>query len=85
VDSPLWEEFSRAARRRRRNPSHLLMEYMRECLEVWEDQKLDQEISGDVQAFAQREGLTEADAVDIVRKYRREKQAMPRRERNAPT
>ena len=42
---------------------------MRECLEVWEDQKLDVEISRQAQAS----GLAEADAVKIVRRHRLEK------------
>lgn len=42
---------------------------MRECLEIWEDQQLDEEIRRD----AQRSGYREKDAVAIVRQYRREK------------
>ena len=80
-ESPLWEEFQKAARQRRRNPVRLLTEYMRECLEIWEDQKLDKEIRRDVQKFAQQSGLREEDAVEFVRQYRREKKA--ERERHA--
>ena len=47
----------------------LLNEWMREQLEIWEDEKLDQEIKRDVQ----RSGYTEDDAVELVRQYRREK------------
>lgn len=47
------------------------MDYMRECLEVWEDQKLDDEISRD----AQRSGYREEDAVGLVRRHRTEKRA----------
>lgn len=68
-DSPLWKEFQKVARKRRRNPVQLLTEYMRECLEIWEDQKLDEEIQRD----ARRTGFREEDAVDIVRGHRLEK------------
>jgi hypothetical protein len=68
-DSPLWKEFQKAAREKRRNPVRLLTEYMRECLETWEDQKLDEEIRRDVR----RSGFREEDAVDIVRRHRLEK------------
>jgi hypothetical protein len=68
-NSPLWEEFQRAARKRRRNPLRLLTDYMRECLEIWEDQKLDEEIRRE----AQRGGYREQDAVEVVRRHRSEK------------
>ena len=41
---------------------------MRERLESWEDQQLDEEIRRD----AQRSGYREEDAVEIVRQYRQE-------------
>jgi hypothetical protein len=69
TDAPLWKEFQAAARHRRRDPARLLNEYMRECLERWEDQKLDTEIGRQ----AKTSGYREADAVKIVRRYRREK------------
>jgi len=75
-DSPVWKAFQKAARQRRRNPIHLLTEYMRECLETWEDQKLDEEIRREVR----RSGFEEEDAVDIVRRHRLEKKG----ERAAP-
>ena len=68
-DSPRWKEFQKAAREKRRNPVRLLTEYMRECLETWEDQKLDEEIQRDVRP----RGFREEDAVDIVRRHRLEK------------
>jgi uncharacterized protein YdaU (DUF1376 family) len=68
---PLWERFQKAARQRRRSPERLLTDYMRERLEIWEDQRLDEEMRRD----AQRGGFHEADAVNIVRQYRREKRA----------
>ena len=66
---PLWDQFQKAARQRRRNPERLLTDYMRERLEIWEDQQLDEEMRRD----AQRSGYQESDAVAIVRQYRREK------------
>ena len=69
ANSPLWKEFQAAARRRRRDPARLLTDYMRECLERWEDQQLDAEISRQARASGRRE----ADAVKIVRRYRQEK------------
>jgi hypothetical protein len=68
-DSPLWKEFQKAAPAKRRNPVRLLTEYMRECIEIWEDQKLDEEIQRD----ARHSGFREDDAVDIVRAHRLEK------------
>ena len=69
LDSPLWEEFQKAARKRGRSPARLLADYMRECLEIWEDQKLDEDIRRD----ARTSGYREEDAVEIVRRHRREK------------
>ena len=66
---PLWDQFQKAARQRRRNPERLLTGYMRERLEIWEDRQLDEEIRRD----AQRSGYREDDAVDLVRQHRREK------------
>ncbi len=66
---PLWDQFQKAARERGRSPVRLLTEYMRERLESWEDQQLDEEIRRD----AQRGGYREEDAVEIVRRYRQEK------------
>ena len=68
-ETPLWARFKTAARRRRRDPERLLMDYMRECLEVWGDQQLDEDIRRDMR----RSGRRESDAVQIVRTYRREK------------
>jgi uncharacterized protein YdaU (DUF1376 family) len=65
---PLWDQFCKAARERRRNPEHLLADYMRERLEIWEDQRLDEEIRHD----ARHSGYREEDAVDIVREHRQE-------------
>ena len=69
IDTELWQEFENAAKKHRRNPLKLITEYIRETLEIWEDQKLDKEI----QTEAQKSGYTEDDAVDLVKKYRVEK------------
>ena len=69
LQKPLWDQFQNAARRRRRDPVKLLKQYIEECLEVWEDQRLDEELSRD----ARRSGLRESDAVAVVRRYRQEK------------
>jgi hypothetical protein len=66
IDSALWERFEEAARLRRRDPIRLLKEFMRERLEVWEDQKLDRQLK----KAARLSGRPEEEAVDIVRRYR---------------
>ena len=66
LDSALWERFEEAARKRRRDPVRLLKEFMKERLEVWEDQKLDRQ----VRKAGLRSGAREDDAVEIVRRRR---------------
>jgi len=66
LDSALWVRFEAAARKRRRDPVRLLKEFMKERLEVWEDQKLDRQ----VKKAALRSGRREDDAVQIVRRHR---------------
>jgi len=68
-DSPVWKEFETEAKKHRRNPVKLLSDYMKECLEIWEHERLDEEISKE----AQKSGYTEDDAVELVKQYRREK------------
>lgn len=70
MGSPVWAQFEQAARAHRRNPVRLLTAYMAECLEGWEDQKLDAEMQRD----ARRSGCRERAAVAVVRQHRREKQ-----------
>lgn len=70
TDLPQWEEFEREARRHRRDPTRLLAELMRERLESWSDARLDEAIRADLQKSARKE----ADAVEMVRQYRQEKQ-----------
>lgn len=66
LDSALWERFEDAARKRRRDPIRLVKEFMKERLEVWEDQKVDRQIK----KAALRSGRREEDAVEIVRRVR---------------
>jgi hypothetical protein len=69
TESPVWKHFEEEARRQGQDPVDLVTKYMNECLEVWEDEALDEEIRGDVG----KSGYGEEDAVDLVRQYRREK------------
>ncbi len=68
-ESPVWKQFETEAKKRRRNPVKLVLDYAKEQIEIWEDEKLDEEISRD----AQKSGYTEDDAVELVRQLRREK------------
>jgi hypothetical protein len=49
-------------RRQGENPVDLIVKYVNECLEVWEDEALDEEISRE----AQKSDYTEDDAVEII-------------------
>ena len=66
LDSQLWERFEEAAKKQRRDPVRLLKEFMKERLEVWEDQKLDRH----VKKAALHSSRREDDAVQIVRRHR---------------
>jgi len=68
-ESPVWKQFETEAKKRRRNPVKLVLELIKEQVEIWEDEALDREISIE----AQKSGYTEDDAVELVRQYRREK------------
>lgn len=68
-ESPVWKKFETEAKKRRRNPVKLVLDFVKEQIEIWEDEKLDEEIRKD----AQKSGYTEDDAVELVRQYRREK------------
>ncbi len=68
-ESPVWKQFETEAKKRRRNPVKLVLDYVKEQIEIWEDEKLDEEIRKD----AQKSGYTEDDAVELVRQLRREK------------
>ncbi|HEV3468078.1 MAG TPA: hypothetical protein VG148_02070 [Pyrinomonadaceae bacterium] len=65
----MWERFEAEARKRRRDPVNLLVQLMREWLEVREAQELDEQIKADVRGS----GFAEDDAVGIVRRYRQAK------------
>lgn len=69
TESPVWKQFEEEARRQGEDPVDLVTKYMNECLEVWEDEALDEEIRGD----ARNSGYAEEDALEIVHQYRREK------------
>ena len=64
-----WREFETYAARRKADPVKLLAELIEEHLQTAEVAELDRTISREVQ----RSGLTEDDAVDVVRAYRAEK------------
>lgn len=68
-ESPVWKQFETEAKKRRRNPVKLVLELVKEQVEIWEHERLDDEIRKD----AQKSGYTEDDAVELVRQYRREK------------
>jgi len=68
-ESPVWKQFETEAKKRRRNPVKLVLDLLKEQIEIWEDEALDREISRE----AQKSGYTEVDAVELVRQYRREK------------
>ena len=67
----VWSQFETEARRQRRDPQKMLTDYMRECLEIWEDDKLFREMSRQ----ARRSGRKESEAVEIVREVRKAKRA----------
>lgn len=62
LDSPIWKEFAEAARQRHKVPEDLVVAWIRELLEIWEDETLDNEIA----AQARLSGLGEEDAVELV-------------------
>lgn len=68
-ESPVWKQFENEAKKRRRNPVKLVLDLLKEQIEIWEDERLDEEIRKD----AQKSGYTEDDAVELIRQYRREK------------
>jgi hypothetical protein len=66
LGSAQWERFEKAARTQRRDPVRLLKEFMKDRLEVWEDQKVDRQ----VKKVALRSGRREENAIEIVRRHR---------------
>jgi hypothetical protein len=69
IRSELWANFEKQARKRKKQPSDVLLELLREYLEIAEDVALNDAIARD----ARKSGYKEADAVKIVREYRAEK------------
>lgn len=69
LNSPVWNLFQEEARKRRHDPMALLIAYMNERLEIWEDEALDEEVNEQ----ARQSGYEEDDAVMLVRKHRQEK------------
>ena len=69
MDSSLWRRFEAEARRRKEDPNNLVTAYLRQCLEIWQDEALDEQIGSEVR----QSGYGEDDAVEIVRGYRRAK------------
>ncbi len=68
-DSPVWKQFETEAKKRRRNPVKLMLDLIKEQVEIWEHERLDDEIIKE----AQKSGYTEADAVELVKAHRLEK------------
>ncbi len=68
-ESPVWKQFETEAKKRRRNPVKFVLDLMKEQVEIWEHERLDEEIRKE----AQKSGYTEDDAIELVRQYRREK------------
>ncbi|MCI0387985.1 MAG: hypothetical protein MOB07_04355 [Acidobacteria bacterium] len=66
LDSPVWKQFDEEARKRRENPEDLVTVWIRQCLEIWEDESLDSEIGVEVR----QSGYQEGDAVDLIRRFR---------------
>ncbi len=71
IESPVWDRFEKAARKKRQNPYELLREYMQQCLETWEDQRLDEEIARQASASTKKA----KDAVKLVRQVRQERRS----------
>jgi hypothetical protein len=69
IRSELWASFEKQARKRKKQPSDVLAEILREYLQIAEDVALNGAIARD----ARKSGYKETDAVKIVREYRAEK------------
>jgi hypothetical protein len=68
LNSPVWKQFQVEARKRREDPEDLVTAWIRQCLEIWEDKSLDDEIGVE----ARQSGYQEDDAVDLIRQFRKE-------------
>lgn len=69
LNSPVWDLFQKEACKRRHDPMALLIAYMNERLEIWEDEALDEEVNEQ----ARQSGYEEGDAVTLARRRRQEK------------
>ena len=69
VKSELWQEFERQVRAKRKQPTKVLQELLREYLEIQEDIALTEAM----RRQARKSGYRESNAVKIVREYRDEK------------
>lgn len=66
MNTELWQEFERRARRERKQPAALLARLLREYLEVGDDVRLNEEMRRD----ARRSRHDESDAVRLVKAHR---------------
>ena len=73
INERLWRGLSAAARRAKRTPEGVLRGLIRDFLETQTDRDLDQAIAGE----ARLSHYLEADAVRLVREYRKEVQNRP--------
>jgi hypothetical protein len=73
IDAPItpsvWRKFEKVARRGKRDPKRVVSKLIREWLEIEEDRQLFEAM----RKAAQKSGLQEEDAVEIVRQYRASK------------
>ncbi len=67
LELPVWKHFQAEARKHQRDPVEMVAEYINQCLEVWADEALDDEVNAETRSS----GYTEDDAVEG--QYRREK------------
>ena len=68
LDPQLWKQFEQVAREQRRNPTRLLMQVVREYLQMYESEQFFRRLQRD----ARRSGYKEEDAVGLVRQVRQE-------------
>ncbi len=68
---PIWKIFEEEARKRQQDPTVLIAGWIRQCLEIWEDEAMDEAIGSTIR----KSGYQEQDAVNLVRQLRLEKRA----------
>lgn len=69
IDSQLWASLSKEASKQRKHPQNLLAEIIRDYIERTEDQRWWRAI----QRQSQGRAVTDAEASEFVRRYRRDK------------